>query len=90
MNADSLSSSPYVKVYANLAAAESGLASEVAAHGPARAIRCEADGVLRVQVSSGSTLEPLPFKGGETQNVQAIAIEADSPSAGCVPITVYW
>lgn len=87
---DGLHSSNFVKVYASLALAETGIASVVATRGPARAIRCGADGTLQVKVASGSTFEPLPFLAGETQDVQAIAIEADSPSTGCAPITIYW
>lgn len=87
---DALHSAPYVKVYASLALAESGLATEVATRGPARAIRCGADGTLQVKVASGSTFEPMPWLAGETQDVQAVAIEADSPSTGCAPITIYW
>jgi hypothetical protein len=90
MGPDALYSSPYFKVYTSLALAETGLAAEVAARGPARAIRCETAGTLQVKGASGATLESLAFKAGERQDVQAIQIEADTPSTGCVPITIYW
>lgn len=89
MSADSLKSAPYVKVYSSLANAKTGIATTEKDRGPARQIRCAADGTLAVKCASGTTFEPMPWLAGETQVVQAIDIDT-AASSGCVPITVYW
>lgn len=78
---NSLASSGSIRVYASLALAAAANLSRVT-----RAIRCETDGTLVVTGADG-TDAAMPFKAGETQMVQAVAIKS-SGSSGCVPITV--
>lgn len=82
----SIAPPPEPRVYASLAAAESGVTAMIAAGWRIAAVRAGADGTLRVKSASGETVD-LPFLEGETQTFELTGV-AETGSSGCVPLVV--